>query len=80
MTSHPKDLTDGVIAAMAESTKVPHNIHLPVQSGSDKVLRDMNRRYTRERYFSLIGKLRARHRHHDGRHGGLPDGDGGGLS
>ena len=59
MTSHPKDLTDGVIAAMAESTKVPHNIHLPVQSGSDKVLGDMNRRYTRERYFSLIGKLRA---------------------
>ena len=59
MTSHPKDLTDGVIAAMAESTKVPHNIHLPVQSGSDKVLGDMNRRYTRERYFSLIEKLRA---------------------
>lgn len=59
MTSHPKDLTDGVIAAMAESDKICSNIHLPVQSGSDKVLRDMNRRYTRDRYFSLIEKLRA---------------------
>ena len=59
MTSHPKDLTDGVIAAMAESDKICSNIHLPVQSGSDKVLRDMNRRYTRGRYFSLIEKLRA---------------------
>ncbi len=59
MTSHPKDLTDGVIAAMAESGCVCNNIHLPVQSGSDKVLRDMNRRYTRDRYFSLIEKLRA---------------------
>ena len=59
MTSYPKDLTDGVIAAMAESDKICSNIHLPVQSGSDKVLRDMNRRYTRDRYFSLIEKLRA---------------------
>ena len=59
MTSHPKDLTDGVIAAMAESDKICSNIHLPVQSGSDKVLRDMNRRYTRDRYFSLIEKLRS---------------------
>lgn len=59
MTSHPKDLTDGVIAAMAESDKICSNIHLPVQSGSNKVLRDMNRRYTRDRYFSLIEKLRA---------------------
>ena len=58
MTSHPKDLTDGVIAAMAESDKICSNIHLPVQSGSDKVLKDMNRRYTRDRYFSLIRKLR----------------------
>ena len=59
MTSHPKDLTDGVIAAMAESDKICSNIHLPVQSGSDKVLRDMNRRYTSDRYFSLIEKLRS---------------------
>ena len=59
MTSHPKDLTDGVIAAMAESDRIAKNIHLPVQSGSDKVLKDMNRRYTRDRYFSLIEKLRA---------------------
>ena len=59
MTSHPKDLTDGVIDAMASSDKICSNIHLPVQSGSDNVLKDMNRRYTRERYLSLIEKLRA---------------------
>ena len=59
MTSHPKDLTDGVIDAMACSDKICSNIHLPVQSGSDKVLKDMNRRYTRERYFTLTEKLRA---------------------
>ena len=59
MTSHPKDLTDGVIDAMACSDKICSNIHLPVQSGSDKVLKDMNRRYTRERYFALTEKLRA---------------------
>ena len=59
MTSHPKDLTDEVIAVMAGSKNICDNIHLPVQSGSDKVLCDMNRRYTRDKYFSLIEKLRA---------------------
>ncbi len=59
MTSHPKDLTDGVIEAMASSDKICDNLHLPVQSGSNAVLKAMNRRYTREHYFSLIEKLRA---------------------
>ncbi len=60
MTSHPKDLTDDVIDAMAQSTHVCHNIHLPLQAGSNKVLKDMNRRYTREHYLTLIEKLRAK--------------------
>lgn len=58
MTSHPKDLTAEVVRVMAGSDKICSNIHLPVQSGSDKVLKDMNRRYTRERYFELIAMLR----------------------
>lgn len=58
MTSHPKDLTAEVVEAMASSDKICSNIHLPVQSGSDKVLKDMNRRYTREKYFSLVSMLR----------------------
>lgn len=60
MTSHPKDLNDGIIDAMANSQKICRNIHLPVQAGSDKVLADMNRRYDRARYLSLIDKLRSR--------------------
>ncbi len=60
MTSHPKDLTDEVIDAMANSTHVCHNIHLPLQAGSNKVLKDMNRKYTREHYLTLIEKLRAK--------------------
>mgnify|MGYP002802575817 FL=1 len=59
MTSHPKDLTAEVVDAMASSDKICSNIHLPVQSGSDKVLKDMNRRYTREKYFSLVSMLRG---------------------
>lgn len=58
MTSHPKDLNDDIIAAMANSQKICHNIHLPVQAGSDKVLANMNRRYDRGHYISLIDKLR----------------------
>lgn len=60
MTSHPKDLNADIIDAIASSDKLCGNLHLPVQSGSDKVLADMNRRYTRERYFSLIERLRER--------------------
>lgn len=59
MTSHPKDLSDDLIAAMTECKNVCHHIHLPVQSGSDRILKLMNRRYDRERYFSLVNKLRA---------------------
>ena len=58
MTSHPKDLTEDVVDAMVSSNKICNNIHLPVQSGSNKVLKDMNRHYTREKYFSLIEMLR----------------------
>lgn len=59
MTSHPKDLSNGLIAAMAEEEKVCPHIHLPVQSGSDRILKLMNRCYDRERYFSVVDKLKA---------------------
>ena len=58
MTSHPKDLSDEVIDVMAHSKHICHNLHLPIQAGSDKVLKDMNRRYNREKYLGLIKKLR----------------------
>lgn len=60
MTSHPKDLSDDLISAMAECDKVCRYIHLPVQSGSNRILSLMNRRYTREDYFRLVEKLRAK--------------------
>ncbi len=60
MTSHPKDLSEEVADAMAISTKICKNIHLPIQSGSSKVLKDMNRRYDREHYYSLIEMLRSK--------------------
>lgn len=54
MTSHPKDCTYELLDAMAECEKVAHHLHLPVQSGSNRVLKEMNRRYTREQYLDLI--------------------------
>lgn len=60
MTSHPKDLSDGLIEAMAELPRVCKHIHLPVQSGSNRILKLMNRRYTREKYLQLIDKLREK--------------------
>lgn len=60
MTSHPKDCTRELIDLIAQSKKICHNIHLPVQSGSDRVLRQMNRRYTREHYLSLIEYARQK--------------------
>ncbi len=60
MTSHPKDLSDEVIDVMASSNKICNNLHLPIQSGSSKVLKEMNRRYDRDKYLSLIEKLRAK--------------------
>ena len=59
MTSHPKDLSDEMIEAMAECDHVCKQIHLPVQSGSNEILRAMNRKYTREHYLSLVEKLRS---------------------
>ena len=58
MTSHPKDLTDDVIRAIAENDHVCHHVHLPVQSGSNAILKRMNRKYTREEYLNVIRKLR----------------------
>jgi len=56
---HPKDFRDPVIAAIAECDAVCEQVHLPLQSGSSRVLKAMRRTYTRERYLSLVEKLRA---------------------
>ncbi|MGI6752432.1 MAG: tRNA (N6-isopentenyl adenosine(37)-C2)-methylthiotransferase MiaB [Anaerovoracaceae bacterium] len=58
MTSHPKDLSEKLIQAYAKCEKLCDHIHLPVQSGSTKVLKRMNRRYTKEEYLDLINRLR----------------------
>ena len=58
-TSHPKDLSDATIAAFAEVDAVMPQLHLPVQSGSNRILAAMNRNYTVEHYLDLIGKVRA---------------------
>ncbi len=60
MTSHPKDLSQDVIDAIASYPNICDNIHLPVQSGSTEILRRMNRRYTRDAYLALIDKIRAK--------------------
>ncbi len=59
MTSHPKDLSDALIATMAEEKKICKQLHLPVQSGSNRVLDAMNRKYTREQYLNLVQKVKA---------------------
>ncbi|GGM62040.1 tRNA-2-methylthio-N(6)-dimethylallyladenosine synthase [Longimycelium tulufanense] len=56
---HPRDFTDDVIAAMAETPSVCHQLHMPLQSGSDRVLRAMRRSYRSERYLSILDKVRA---------------------
>ena len=58
MTSHPKDASDRLIEAMAEEEKIVKHFHLPVQSGSDRILKEMNRHYDREKYLSIIEKLK----------------------
>lgn len=58
MTSHPKDLSDELIYAMASLDKVCEQLHLPVQSGSNRILKAMNRKYTREDYLLLIEKIK----------------------
>ncbi|MDQ1617550.1 MAG: tRNA-2-methylthio-N6-dimethylallyladenosine synthase [Actinomycetota bacterium] len=56
---HPKDFTDDVIAAMSETPNVMHSLHMPLQSGSDVVLRAMRRSYRQERYLGIIDRVRA---------------------
>ncbi len=58
MTSHPKDLSDALIAEMAENKALCRHLHLPVQSGSNRILEAMNRRYTREAYLEKVEKIR----------------------
>ena len=59
MTSHPKDLSDELIETMANSKKICHHLHLPLQSGSSRVLKEMNRRYDKEKYLNLVDKIRT---------------------
>lgn len=60
MTSHPKDLSDELIDTMADSDKICRHLHLPLQSGSDRILKEMNRRYTKEGYLDLARRIRDR--------------------
>ncbi len=60
MTSHPKDLSEELIDVMAGSTKICSHLHLPIQSGSTRILREMNRRYTKEDYLNLVARIRER--------------------
>ena len=57
--SHPKDLSDELIEVMASSKKICRHLHLPLQSGSSRILQKMNRRYTKEQYLELADKIRA---------------------
>ncbi len=59
MTSHPNDMTDGLIAAHGDVEKLMPFLHLPVQSGSDRILRAMNRSHTRDSYLAVIDRVRA---------------------
>ena len=58
VSSHPKDLSDDVIACMAEFPQICKSLHLPVQHGSDSILKAMNRRYTRSDYLNLVRRIR----------------------
>ena len=58
MTSHPKDLSDELIEVMKNSKKICKHLHLPLQSGSTRILKEMNRRYTKESYLELADKIR----------------------
>ncbi len=57
-SNHPKDMTDGIIKAVATLSKIKKEIHLPVQSGSNKILKAMNRPYTREKYLKIVDKIK----------------------
>ena len=58
MTSHPKDLSDDLIEAMRRSKKICNHLHLPLQSGSSRILNLMNRRYDKEHYLNLVDRIR----------------------
>ena len=60
MTSHPKDLSEELIDAMCDCEKVCLHLHLPLQSGSSRILKLMNRRYTKEQYLDLVDRIRAK--------------------
>lgn len=57
ISPHPKDFTDDVIEAISKIDKISRIVHLPLQSGSSKVLREMNRKYTKEQYLALVDKM-----------------------
>ena len=59
VSPHPKDFTDDVIKAIADCDKVCKLVHLPLQSGNTKVLKEMNRKYTKEQYLNLVEKMKA---------------------
>ncbi len=59
MTSHPKDLSEDVIMAIKECDKLCEQVHLPVQSGSSRILKEMNRHYDREYYLDLVKKIKS---------------------
>ena len=59
MTSHPKDLSDELIEVLGKSKKICKHLHLPLQSGSSRILKEMNRHYTKEQYLELVKKIRA---------------------
>ena len=59
MTSHPKDLSDELIEVMKQSDKICRHLHLPLQSGSNRILEAMNRRYTKEQYLALVDKIKT---------------------
>lgn len=60
MTAHPKDLSDDVISAIEQLPSVCESVHLPIQAGSDSLLKAMNRRYTRQQYLDIVSNLKSR--------------------
>ena len=59
MTSHPKDLSDSLIEVMKNSKKICNHLHLPIQSGSSRILKIMNRKYTKEQYLDLVKRIKT---------------------
>ena len=60
MTPHPKDFSDELIDVMSRSEKICNHVHLPLQSGSSRILRSMNRHYTKESYLDLVSRIREK--------------------